>query len=343
MMAYLFTAIFISLLWAVVLALDLPVAIAIAPTAAVVACVGGLLGVRKLRERKAARELEKALVSQGDAQAKSARPDQQAETQAMQDEFGKAVSSLKSSKLSRGGSDALSVLPWYLIIGPPGAGKSTALRNSGLQFPYLSARGGGVRGVGGTRNCEWWLTNEAVILDTAGRYTTEEDDREEWLAFLDILAKHRSKRPVNGLIVAVSVGELIAADEDGSAQLGRRLRERVDEVMSRLKVIVPVYVLFTKCDLLAGFVETFGGLGKAERTQIWGFTAPVGAPARPPGELFGERFDELVTTLEKRSLKRLGQERRAQTRERVYQFPLQFGSLRSNLVELVQNLFLENI
>jgi type VI secretion system protein ImpL len=342
MIAYIFTAIFMSLLWAVVIALDLPWVIAIAPTAAVVGTVGVLLGIRKWKDRQAARALEKSLVDQGEAQARSARPDQQGEIQAMQEEFAKAVASLKTSKLARGGSDALSVLPWYVIIGPPGAGKSTALRASGLQFPYLSARGGGVRGVGGTRNCEWWLTNEAVILDTAGRYTTEDDDRDEWFSFLDGLAKHRARKPINGLIVAVSVGDLLDGDEGSSGALGRKLRERVDEVMSRLKVIVPVYVLFTKCDLIPGFVETFGDLNKADRSQIWGFTAPLVKAASVSG-LFQERFDELAGLLEKRSLKRLAQERRPQAREKVYQFPLQYASLRQNLTELIQNLFLENV
>ena len=81
-----------------------------------------------------------------------------------------------------------------------------------------------MKGVAGTRNCEWWLTNEAVILDTAGRYTTEDNDRDEWLAFLDMLAKNRPRRPLNGLLVAVSVGDFVELDEEGSAALGQRIR-----------------------------------------------------------------------------------------------------------------------
>jgi type VI secretion system protein ImpL len=237
------------------------------------------------------------------------------------------VGALKSSKLARGGSDALGVLPWYLIIGPPGAGKSTALSKSGLQFPYLSAGGRGVKGVAGTRNCEWWLTNEAVILDTAGRYTTEDNDRDEWLSFLDMLAKNRPRRPLNGLLVAVSVGDFVELDEEGSAALGQRIRERIDEVMSRLKVVLPVYLLFTKCDLLAGFVETFGELAKNERGQIWGFTLPA-AEGKAPGERFAELFDELSTQVSAWSLDRLAKARRLEDRERIFQFPAQFDGLR---------------
>ncbi len=343
MIGIIFLVVLFSTLWTAVIVLSLPLAIAIVPTLAVAAAAGGVFAYRRLQARKAAQEIERSLKAQGDAYAKQVRPDQQPEIEEMQAEFSKAVGSLKGSKLARGGIDALSVLPWYMIIGPPGVGKSTALRNSGLQFPYLSARGGGVRGVGGTRNCEWWLTNEAVILDTAGRYTTEDDDRDEWFAFLDMLAKNRPKRPINGLLVAVSAAELVELDEEGAAALGQRIRERVDEVMARLKVILPVYVMFNKCDLLAGFVEMFGDLPKGERGQIWGSTEPVATKAGSAAEVFGARFDELAIVIEEKALKRIGQTRRLEDRETVFQFPAQFEGLRANLAEFIRTLFAENV
>ncbi|SEL28173.1 type VI secretion system protein ImpL [Stigmatella aurantiaca] len=299
--------------------------------------------VRKVRARKAAKKLEGALEAQAEEQRKTVRPDLQPELKAMQAEFTKAVEALKTSKLSRGRKDALAVLPWYLIVGPPGAGKSTALRNSGLKFPYLSAKGGGVRGVGGTRNCDWWLTNEAVLLDTAGRYLSSEEDRPEWFAFLDTLSKHRPKRPINGLIVAVSVSELMGADPQAVGELGQNIRERLDEITSRLRTLVPVYLMLTKCDLIPGFTEMYADLTRSERGQIWGFTVPMGSQAEASTDLLLGRFDELVNVLEQRTLKRLGQERRQDTREHIYQFPQRFDSLRKNLAEFVQPLFLNNV
>lgn len=315
---------------------------------AIIAALAGLLAmgvvwlVKRIRARSAAKKLEGALATQAEEQTATVRPDLQPEIKAMQAEFTKAVEALKTSKLARGGKDALAVLPWYLIVGPPGAGKSTALRNSGLKFPYLSARGG-VRGVGGTRNCDWWLTNEAVILDTAGRYTSAEEDRPEWLAFLDTVAKHRPSRPINGLIVAISVSELMNADPQAVGEMGQTIRERLDEITTRLKMLVPVYVMITKCDLLPGFVEMFSDLSRVERGQIWGFTVPVEHQREASTDLFRERFDEMLSVLEQRSLRRLGQERRLETRENIYGFPQKFDQLRKNLSEFLQPLFLENV
>jgi type VI secretion system protein ImpL len=235
----------------------------------------GLVAFDLVRMR-AARLASLALESGLGGQAGGIRPDQQAEIAAMQAEFHKALRSLKSSRLGHSGGDALNALPWYLIVGPSGAGKTTALRSSGLPFPH--AKGGRVRGVGGTRNCDWWLSNDAVILDTAGRWATQDDDREEWLAFLDLLRQTRPKKPVNGILVAVSVTDL-QGEVDEIAALAKTLRERIDEVMGRLDMVLPVYLLVTKCDLVAGFVEMFGDLRDKERGQIWGFTLPLAATA----------------------------------------------------------------
>ncbi len=343
MLRYILLALFLLLFWAAVILFRLPEWIGIAVTAVVVVGVVALYLWRRRVARRAARELEQSLVAQAEEHAKSVRPDMQEEIRALQGEFGKAIASLKGSKLAKSGMDALSALPWYVIIGPPGAGKSTALRNSGLHFPFLSQKGGGVKGVGGTRNCEWWLTNEAVILDTAGRYTTEEDDREEWFAFLDLLKKHRPRQPANGILVAISVDELGGAGEDEVVSIAQRVRERIDEVAERLKMVVPIYVLFTKCDLVPGFVESFADLRKQERGQIWGATLRLHGERRPPRELFEEGFDELVAIVEKRALGRLGQERNLGARQRIFEFPQQMLALRQNLAEFVGTLLEENV
>ncbi|HEX8698803.1 MAG TPA: type VI secretion system membrane subunit TssM [Myxococcaceae bacterium] len=345
MLKYILGALVIATIWAVVLVFQFPIWVAIAVTTLVILSLVAVIAIRQVKAAKAAGDIEKALAAQASVEAANARPDLQEEVQAMQAEFTKAIAALKTSKLARGrgGKEALSVLPWYMIIGPPGSGKSTALRNSGIKFPYLSSRGGGVKGVGGTRNCEWWLTNEAVILDTAGRYTTEDEDRDEWFSFLDMLKRNRAKKPVNGLIVAVSVGDIIGIDEEETVQLAQRLRERVDEVMERLKMIVPVYLMFTKCDLLAGFVDIFGDLAKSERGQIWGFTVPVAGKGEDLGELFRGKFDEMSEVVEQRSIQRMGEERHPETRERIYRFPQQFDGLKDNIAAMVQTLFAENV
>jgi type VI secretion system protein ImpL len=342
MLKYILAVVFLVAVWAAALFFDITLWVPIVVTVLVVAALVLVWLVRRIKARRSARDLEKALIEQGAQHAAGASPALQAELAQVQAEFDKAIAALKGSKLGAGGKDALYSLPWHIIIGPPGAGKTTALRNSGIQFPYLSKDGGGVRGIGGTRNCDWWLTNEAVLIDTAGRWSTQEQDRDEWFGFLDLLKRYRPKQPLNGILVAVSVSELGGATEQEAIALGARIRDRVDEAMSRLQMSLPVYLVFTKCDLMPGFVETFSDLTSEERAQIWGFTLPT-QERFDPGDKFSEKYAELVTALEERSLARMSEERRIPARHQVFGLAQQLAALEPNMRGFVSKLFEENV
>ena len=321
-----------------------PVWYAAAPVLLFLFVLLALWAVSVLSARMGAARLEKGLMAQAEQQAKSARPDQKQHVVGLQRDFEKAVRELKGSRIGRAGRDALYLLPWYAIIGPSGAGKTTALRNSGLRFPNM--RGGEnvkVKGVGGTRNCDFWLTNDAVLLDTAGRWSTQEDDHHEWLSFLQLLRKHRAKKPLNGMIAAIGIGDVVNASADDIDLLAERMRARLEEVVNELRVSIPIYVLFTKCDLLEGFIEMFGGLRATEREQILGFTVPLSRSGSSPEQLFEDYFDELADNLRGASLARMGEERGARARQRVYVFPEQFQAMRDNLTRFMTRLFENNV
>ena len=345
MWVWILAAVLLTAIWVGGYFLSLPLWIEIVASIGVVLLVVGILVYRRLRAVRAAKALEREIMRQAAQQAANTRPDRRAEIVELQEQIQKGIASLKSSKLGNvSGAAALYALPWYVIIGPPGAGKTTALKQSGLEFPFSDPRsGGGIRGVGGTRNCDWWFTNEAILLDTAGRYATEQDDHEEWIAFLAMLRKFRAKKPINGVLVAVSVADLAQATEEQIDGYSKKLRARIDEVMTRLEMVVPVYVMFTKSDLIAGFVEFFGDLRKSERGQTWGATFPLDAPVGfDPARAFEREFDTLVETLHSRGVKRIGTERVFESRQKIFQFPLEFQSLRSNLAEFVGGLFQKN-
>jgi len=299
--------------------------------------------VTRILEARRATQLESALWAQADAQAADARPERKEEIQALKVQLKEAVTALKGSKLGRGvgRGSALYALPWYMIIGPPASGKSTALLHSGLNFPFTGSGGHGVQGIGGTRNCDWWFTDQAVLLDTAGRYTTSEEDRDEWIAFLDMLKRHRPKKPINGVLVGVSVADLLEGGDGQVEAHAKRIRERIDELINHLGVQFPVYVLFTKCDLIPGFVESFGDLDSQRRGQVWGVTLPLNG-GLVSGESLAERFQELVRRLGRRRLARLGEVRVPREQLLVYAFPEQIVASAPTLRAFMEALFAAN-
>ncbi|NOQ35622.1 MAG: type VI secretion system membrane subunit TssM, partial [Methylococcaceae bacterium] len=193
--------------------------------------------------------------------------------------FNYALETLKNSSKSKRGKQYLYELPWYVIIGPSGSGKTTALLNSGLEFPLADRFGqSSIQGVGGTRNCDWWFTEQAVFLDTAGNYTTQDShqtvDKAAWHGFLDLLKKHRPRRPVNGILVTMSLSDLMKMTEVERSLHAKAIRQRVHELYEQFGVRFPVYMLLTKADIIAGFNDFFADLSREERAQVWGITFP---------------------------------------------------------------------
>lgn len=237
-------------------------------------------------------------------------------------------------------------LPWYILIGVPGSGKSTALLNSGLDFPLRDRMGvESVRGVGGTRNCDWWFTNRAVVIDTAGRYTAQESadrrDARGWESFLGLLRRYRPRQPVNGVILSVSVADLLEQTPTERALHARALKQRVQELKNRLGVVFPVYMVLTKTDLLEGFTETFGMLTESEREEVLGMTFEL-EPVTDSDALatrFQEAFDGLVERLSHFALHRVQQERTTEATRRLYHFPKQVALLRAPVWTLVNDVF----
>ena len=284
------------------------------------------------RKRRANAQLEAAISSgpTGDDEA----------SERLRLRFEEAIQFLRLSRKSRN----LYELPWYVIIGPPGSGKTTALVHSGLNFP-LDERFGrdALRGVGGTRNCDWWFTDEAVLLDTAGRYFSQDSqadsDAAEWRDFLDLLMRYRKRRPINGVLVTLSAESLLTQSTEARERHVRAVRRRIDELQAQLKVQIPVYFVVTKCDLIAGFVEFFDDLSHEGRTQVWGATHPQPAAGGRFATWFRTEYETLLERLDQRLLSRLAQEREPGRRARLFGFPLQMASLRDALTDFVRDTF----
>lgn len=259
--------------------------------------------------------------------------------------MNEAIELLKDVKLFKGKN--IYQLPWYIMIGPPGAGKTTVINNSGLDYPLKDKLGVDlVHGVGGTRNCDWWFTNKAVLIDTAGRYTTQSShakhDSRAWEGFLGLLRKYRPLRPINGVMISMGISELMSQTKTERNLHARAIKQRLQELQNQLGMTFPVYVIFSKVDLIEGFREFFGELTEEECEQVWGVTFELDLDKDTQVEAFNKEFHSLISKLTEMLNRRLINERNEEIRAKIFEFPRQLRVLQGVGDAFLKEIFTPN-
>ncbi len=301
--------------------------------------------VRRLLALRAAEAIEHTLTRQADRDIERSVPGKIAEVRDLKADLQAAIEALKRANvIKRAGEGALAELPWYMLLGPEASGKSALVRQSGLHFALSDDQQNprAVRGVGGARGFEWWLTEEGVLLAMSGKTLARSafDDTDDWQEFLLALREQRQGRALNGVMVTVAVDQLADRPEAAIDALGRQVRERIRELVHHLGVVFPVYVVFTRCDRVAGFAEFFEDLTPEERRQVWGATLPLKRAETAAAEaLFEQESQRLAGVLSQRRLERVGALVDPLQRARAFAFPLQFERLRAPLARFIQVTF----
>ncbi len=253
-----------------------------------------------------------------------------------------AVQFLKSSNLGSAGRDAVYGLPWYLVAGAPSAGKSSLVISSNLNFQNLpSQRAAEQKFVRPTSNIDWRVTSEAVFIDSAGRYQTEGLNADEWSSLLETVKKYRANRPLDGVILVVDADRILKADERELEELAKVQRSRLDEVMQRLKVRFPVYLVFTHADSIEGFRDSFSASKTEDKALVWGSTIPI-EKSENAQTLFDSEYAILHDSLMKRRIARLSAPFPPVRQLRIFNFPLHFGTGRRKFGAFVNALFRPN-
>jgi type VI secretion system protein ImpL len=300
----------------------------------------GFVFLRKIWLRHREQRFVHQIIDQDDVHLKGLNDKERGRSKELQDQWKEAIETLRRSHLRKRGNP-LYVLPWYLVIGESGSGKTTAIKGARLSSPFADFTQ--TSGISGTKNCDWWFFEQAIIIDTAGRYAIPIDegrDKDEWLKFLNLLTKYRKKEPLNGLIVTISADKLHEAGPETLKEDGRSIRLRIDELMLALGAKFPVYVLVTKCDLIQGMTQFCDQLPDNALSQAMGFTNQ--GPSKDAVSFQAHAIDTIGERLRHLRLLLVHHIESKMVDPGLLLFPEEFERLKTGLDSFISGAFQEN-
>jgi type VI secretion system protein ImpL len=298
----------------------------------------GILFLRKYFLRRREKKFVERVVQLDESVIKGSPLHERRELRDLQDNWKESISLLKRSTLKKRGNP-LYALPWFLVIGESGSGKTTAIRNSRLESPVAYPDKAAT--ISATLNVDWWFFENSIILDTAGRYTIPLDevpDKEEWERFLALLSKYRRREPVNGVIATISADKLLATDRSLLREDGQNMRKRIDQLMRVVGARFPVYILVTKMDRVYGFNEIFEELGPEDASQAMGY---LNTNAKEHWEMFlDEAFESVSDSIGEMALRTV--RGRKTLKPGMIVFREEFLRLKPGIIDLMKSVFGDN-
>ncbi|NDJ56623.1 type VI secretion system membrane subunit TssM [Enterobacteriaceae bacterium 4M9] len=236
-------------------------------------------------------------------------------------------------------------LPWFLLLGPKRAGKTSLVFASGQDFPLPEQLNRKGKENAPTRHCECLFTNEALFLDTSGKYLSDDKRaHEEWENLVAALKKYRAHKAIHGVIVTLSAADILTLEGNAVLELSSAIRARLDNLRDSLGLRFPVYVTVTHLDQLTGFTAYFRHLTEKDREQIWGVTLPYGPqPELNTSGALKTRIEDELSLLESRILDAINvrqqEEYDVQERKQMYALSQDFRMLRHSIGEILHNIF----
>ncbi|MCS4246417.1 type VI secretion system membrane subunit TssM [Pseudomonas sp. BIGb0164] len=253
--------------------------------------------------------------------------------------FKEALHTLKTTHRYAGrGTGWRRDLPWYLLIGQQGSGKSSLLAASGLQSPLDRREPATPQG---TAFCDWYFADQGVLVETAGRYLSQLDspvDAAGWATLLGLCKARRRTRPLNGVVVTVSIETLLGSNAHDLNLHARQVHSRLQDIQQVLHVDVPIYLVLTQADHLPGYAEFFDTPVNEGADGVLGAPVVIGKAGADVG-VVRQAFEALVQRLSGELITRLHQERSTERRARILDFPLQLAQIGERLCQFIELAF----
>ena len=243
------------------------------------------------------------------------------------------------------GASPLYQLPWYLLIGPAGAGKSTMIRESNLQLPL----GEPDFGMLGIPKIQWWFLNKGVLLDIRGNFFINSKDTNAdengWRTVLGLLARYRAKRPIDGIILTIPATEFLgknAIEREEMIDRAKFMAQKIQASQHSLGLQLPLYLIISKSDTIPGFKSFCQDIPRENSGNILGWSNPYSLDTAFNTVWVDQAFNFMNQFLSKLRLEIFNTKEALSTRDGIFVFPGQLERLKDGLTIYLNHLFKEN-
>ena len=247
-------------------------------------------------------------------------------------------------KVNSAGRDYRYQVPWFMVAGRVGSGKSAMLSSLGTGILYDEAPSG-LRNAAGL---EWRFLDRGILLDVPGACLERENgvpgDERGWLRFLRLLEKNRPRRPIDGVVLAIPASDLVGPSALTSARLGdqaARYAARFAQAQRTLGFSFPVYVVVTKCDTVDGFGHFFREVPSRCHDDIFGWSSPYQLDASFTPDWVDEAFDSMMQDLQRLQSEIFVERGELDHAAEIFLFPDEFSRMHDPLRTFLGHLFRE--
>jgi len=254
--------------------------------------------------------------------------------------FTEASNRLRTANLMKGST--IAALPAIFVLGDSNAAKTSVLAHSGLEPELVAGQAYLDNAVTPTRAVNVWFARRTIFIDPAGKIVADEGARRKLFRKFAPAALGSvfggTAPPPRAAVIALSCETLLqAGGAEAAALKSRQMQTILGELAQELGAGFPVYVLFTKSDRIPYFREFAENLTEAEAAEPFGATLPLqpaqsGVYAEEQTHRLNEAFQRLYYSLADKRTAFLARENDSAKLPNVYEFPREFGKLRSLLV-----------
>jgi type VI secretion system protein ImpL len=197
-----------------------------------------------------------------------------------------------------------SQIPWFLVVGAEGSGKTCFLQNIGLSQP--AGQADFYDGVTDP-DCRWWFFNHGILLDLKGIHflAHEPSQTQEQILrnLLILLSRYRGGRPLSGLVLTVSVKEFYGSEKLSPEEIYQRadqVTQKIVLIQQSLGLQFPIYVVLTQTDTIPGFQNFCQLIPDHNKHNMLGWSSPYSFQQMYSSQWLDAAFswmEDLLTTL----------------------------------------------